>query len=323
MSTSTSTKKDDFPKSSPLTDLKTAATTLEQKAEEKLTFLYHEIEHWQQDNHYILSGYRPASNSYAGSVRSIAGVHNESVNIWTHLFGFLYLPFPASPYSSSHSSFPSSLLSPSSPSSTTSLDLLAFSAFFAGAATCLGLSAAFHTLSNHSAAVQKWGNQLDYLGIVALIWGSFVASIRFGFREDEVLMRRYWGMITALAICTGTFTITPRFRHPTYRPIRATMFVLLGLSAVVPVFHGMSLYGVEKLDQLMALKWVVLQGAFYILGAGLYAARVPERFSPGRFDIWGSSHQIFHVLVLLAAAAHFTGLVKAFERKHGKTDKSS
>ena len=38
---------------------------------------------------------------------------------------------------------------------------------------------------------------------------------------------------------------------------------------------------------------------------------------PGTFDIWGSSHQIFHVLVLLAAATHFFGLVKAFDYEHG------
>jgi adiponectin receptor len=37
---------------------------------------------------------------------------------------------------------------------------------------------------------------------------------------------------------------------------------------------------------------------------------------PGSFDIWGSSHQIFHVLVLLAATTNFFGLVKAFDYEH-------
>lgn len=44
--------------------------------------------------------------------------------------------------------------------------------------------------------------------------------------------------------------------------------------------------------------------------------RVPEKYSPGNFDIWGSSHQIFHVLVLMAAATHFVGLLKAFDYEH-------
>lgn len=45
-------------------------------------------------------------------------------------------------------------------------------------------------------------------------------------------------------------------------------------------------------------------------------ARVPEKLKPGAFDIWGNSHQIFHVLVVLAAAAHLVGLLKAFDYEH-------
>ena len=49
------------------------------------------------------------------------------------------------------------------------------------------------------------------------------------------------------------------------------MFVGFGLSAVVPVIHGLIIYGVEQLRQSMGLYWVVLQGLLYVLGAGLYA----------------------------------------------------
>jgi predicted membrane channel-forming protein YqfA (hemolysin III family) len=49
------------------------------------------------------------------------------------------------------------------------------------------------------------------------------------------------------------------------------MFVLMGLSAVFPVFHGVELYGINEMQDRMGLTWVVLQGFLYILGAGLYA----------------------------------------------------
>lgn len=94
------------------------------------------------------------------------------------------------------------------------------------------------------------------------------------------------------------------------------MFALMGLSAVFPVIHGIRLYGVEHMRKSVGLDWVVLQGVLYLLGAGIYAARVPEKWSPGKYDIWGSSHQIFHVLVVLAAASHLVGLVKAFDYEH-------
>ena len=124
--------------------------------------------------------------------------------------------------------------------------------------------------------------------------------------------------ITTLAAGTSIACTHPQFRTPALRPFRALMFVLMGLSAVFPVLHGIKLYGVEHLRKSVGLDWVVLQGVLYIAGAALYAARIPEKWAPGRFDIWGSSHQIFHVLVVLAAASHLVGLVKAFDYAHSQ-----
>lgn len=96
------------------------------------------------------------------------------------------------------------------------------------------------------------------------------------------------------------------------------MFVLTGLSAVIPMLHGIQLYGLSHMRHAASLDWVLAQGALYILGAAIYAARVPEKWSPGQYDIWGSSHQIFHVLVVAAAATHCVGLVKAFDAEHAR-----
>lgn len=95
------------------------------------------------------------------------------------------------------------------------------------------------------------------------------------------------------------------------------MFVGLGVSGVVPVVHGINIHGFQKLDERMGLSWVLAEGALYIVGAIIYAIRWPERLFPTRFDIWGSSHQIFHVLILMAAATHLIGMVKAFDFHHG------
>lgn len=57
------------------------------------------------------------------------------------------------------------------------------------------------------------------------------------------------------------------------------MFVVLGLSAVVPVLHGVWMYGVPEMRGRIGLTWVVLQGSLYIFGAGLYAASTPTRSS--------------------------------------------
>ena len=91
----------------------------------------------------------------------------------------------------------------------------------------------------------------------------------------------------------------------------------MGLSAVFPVLHGVKLYGLKQMQQQIGLAWLVLQGALYIIGAGIYACRFPESVHPGRYDKFGASHQIFHIFVVLAAASHLVGLLKAFDYRHG------
>jgi adiponectin receptor len=117
-------------------------------------------------------------------------------------------------------------------------------------------------------------------------------------------------------MATAYCSISPSFRTKEWRTVRASLYVGLGLSAVVPVFHGLMVYGYSHLNRNMGVKWVVLQGALYISGAALYAARIPEKYYPGTFDIYLHSHQIFHFLVVAAAASHLVGLVKAFHSKH-------
>jgi adiponectin receptor len=122
--------------------------------------------------------------------------------------------------------------------------------------------------------------------------------------------------ITVIGIATAYASISPSFRTPEWRVVRAAMFTAMGVSAIVPVFHGLFVFGYKPLNHYIGLNWLVAQGFLYLLGAGIYAARIPEKLRPGTFDIFLSSHQIFHFLVLAAATAHLQGLVKAFHSKH-------
>ena len=56
------------------------------------------------------------------------------------------------------------------------------------------------------------------------------------------------------------------------------MFVGFGLSAVLPVFHGAYVYGIEHMNYSIGLGWVLLQGFLYVLGAVIYA--VCSHFPP-------------------------------------------
>ena len=44
----------------------------------------------------------------------------------------------------------------------------------------------------------------------------------------------------------------------------------MGLSAVLPILHGLYVYGYEHLNQSIGLHWLLLEGCLYIFGAALY-----------------------------------------------------
>ena len=64
------------------------------------------------------------------------------------------------------------------------------------------------------------------------------------------------------------------------------MFVALGLSGLIPAVHFILTVGSHKAFNVGALGWLILMAVLYIMGAVLYACRIPERLFPGKFDIW-------------------------------------
>lgn len=84
-------------------------------------------------------------------------------------------------------------------------DVYVFGCFFIGAVVCLATSAIFHTILNHSQRVAQFGNQLDYVGIVFLITGSFIPSIYYGLYCEPRLQQLYWGMVSKrVVVLSGT-----------------------------------------------------------------------------------------------------------------------
>lgn len=163
-----------------------AVHAVEHKLEETLLILWDDLPAWRRDNHFIRSGYRATRTSYAHSLRSLFYLHNESVNIWSHLapailsvLGALYLYWVVRPrYESAGEA-----------------DVVVFGCFLTGAVVCLGMSATYHAVVDHSEDVAKWGNKLDYTGIVALIVGSFVPALYYGLYCQPKLMTMYLVMV--------------------------------------------------------------------------------------------------------------------------------
>ena len=89
------------------------------------------------------------------------------------------------------------------------------------------------------------------------------------------------------------------------------MFSITGLSNIAPVFHICWYVDRQYLHHFHVFPWA-FGGALYLLGALLYGCQFPERYIPNKFDIFGASHQIFHILIVSAALVHYYGSIEVF-----------
>lgn len=184
-----------------------------------------------------------------------------------------------------------------------------FYAFLGGAMFCLLASSTCHLLSCHSERLSYIMLRLDYAGIASLISTSFYPLVYYSFLCHPFFRNIYIGFITLLAITTFIFSLLPVFQKPELRTIRSILFSGMGLSGILPILHKNMLYW-DKPAALHSTGYELLMGLCYCLGALVYATRIPERWLPGKFDIAGHSHQLFHVLVVAGAYSHYrAGLV--------------
>eukprot|EP00892_Ulva_mutabilis_P011898 jgi/Ulvmu1/9080/UM005_0175.1 len=178
-----------------------------------------------------------------------------------------------------------------------------------GAMTCLLVSAVCHLLGSVNFKVHSFIWRLDYAGIVGMIVSSFVPSIYYIFLCSPAVRWTYLSGIAMLGFATLALSLLNRFQTIKWRATRATCFSLLGVVGVVPWAHVLIAHPYNE------VVWTVMMldmmmGAAYLSGALLYATRVPERFFPGRFDLFFHSHQIFHVCVVVGAYMHYLGVME-------------
>lgn len=178
---------------------------------------------------------------------------------------------------------------------------------------CLGFSALFHLVGTLSKEVHSVFSRLDYAGISLLIAGSCYPPYFYFYHCEHFLRNAYLTFISVFAVSVFLYSLTSDFHMPERRTLRGSLFLCLGLSAAIPIFHLLlfksSIRGFEGLPRLVF--WYI-GGISYVSGALMYIKRIPERFFPGLFDLFGSSHQIFHCLIVVGVITHYLGCLDAY-----------
>lgn len=164
------------------------------------------------------------------------------------------------------------------------------------AMVCLACSTLYHTFCIRSSEVLNVLVRLDYLGITCLVVGHAITGVYFLFYcTPEVAYNYLPYMVTAFGL-TLPVILTRSFASVAYRPVRTLIFGLLGCVAVIPVVHA--LLRVVDTTDVFAIVSAVGALAIYTCGGVIYAMRFPECCRIGRHDRFLASHQLMHVSVL-------------------------
>ncbi|KAJ5110238.1 hemolysin-III related protein [Penicillium argentinense] len=259
---------------------------------------------WTDPNPFIWTGYRPESRSWTRCFASWFYSHNETGNIYSHLLPAVFLAATLLLSVSAGTRF-----------DTHTLDGSVVGFQLGSALLCLFLSTMYHTLLNHSSSVSRRCLQLDYVGILGLILGNLASGLHFGFYCAPTLRNVYWSMIACGCATTAVILLSPWFCDEEWRSLRLFSCIAIGLSAVAPISHAGYLWGYDYLLGI-GVPYYLLEGVLLLVGCFVFRTRIPESFFPGQFDIWGHSHTLWHIFVVLSIVAHIAGLSHAVNYIH-------
>nr|CCC94031.1 unnamed protein product [Trypanosoma congolense IL3000] len=255
-----------------------------------------------RDNPYVLTGYR-AQYDTTMCLRSFFTLHNETLNVWTHAFGFVLFVLL------SFLLFSSVVLSREYV-----WHSIVYGSFSFACLLCMFCSTFYHLFMCHEKeSLSLFAEALDYYGISVLIVGSYIPLLYIGFACKPYYQAIYMLCIISLGVLSVVLLALDNIRESKYRCLRLVVYIALAASGVVPLLHLYALTP-RNAEVMMTFKGVVLMFSLYSTGVFFYTTRIPESLFPGRFDLYLSSHQIWHVFVLSAACVHFFSCTALYQQ---------
>lgn len=268
-----------------------------------------EIPEWMRDNDLVLAQYRPQMG-VRQALRSLFSLHNETYNVWSHVVGLVlfvgllaqWLLAPLPPFAN--------------PEPQRKWPLALYLAACCYVYVCSAAAHLFYVVSKR-VCVMLW--KLDHISIAVCCTAGFVPIIDAAFTcSGPAVGPLYIGVTVAMAVAVVCVSMIDAFHQDRFRTLRAAVQLLFPAWAVVPMMHARRLL----LPHAQASAGLELVGAAMVVmvaGALVYAARLTEVLFPGRFDIFGSSHNIMHTSVVVAHLLFFEG-AKALWEWRGSAD---
>jgi hemolysin III len=164
--------------------------------------------------------------------------------------------------------------------------------YAAALAAMFGASALYHRAPWRSPRARAWARRVDHSMIFVFIAGTYTpfALLAFTGVVPALVLACVWGGAALGVVLNVSWIDAPKW-------VTAPVYLLVGWVGVVAAPQLFSELGIG------AAVLVLVGGGLYTLGALTYATHWPDPF-PATFGF----HEVFHVLVVLAAVTQFVAV---------------
>lgn len=151
-----------------------------------------------------------------------------------------------------------------------------------------------------------------------LISGSSFPALYYGMYCNPELAAFYLTIICILGLSLFIVSLFSILHRPENFTLKSLAYGGFGVSLSIPLSHGVinelyfNNYG-DQFSMSSSLIYYLLCGFCYLFGLYIYTARCPERHMPGKLNMCGHSHQIWHCFVVGGIIATYFGTIANFE----------
>eukprot|EP00063_Salmo_salar_P019338 XP_013994173.1 PREDICTED: progestin and adipoQ receptor family member 3-like isoform X2 [Salmo salar] len=234
-------------------------------------YTFEQIPLFLKENPYITDGYRAHLTSKL-CLKSIFVLSNETVNIWTHLLGFLlFFLLGVNDMST---------VLPASGANREDYVIYCIGLFCFQ--VCMLCSVGYHLFSCHRSekTCHRW-LALDYAGISVGILGCYIPGVFYAFYCITFWRQVYLVIVLALILAIFSAQIHPHYLSKEWQHLRTTIFCFVAGYGVIPAIHWVWLNGgfSSAVVQLFLPRVIVM---YLIAGAAFlfYISKIPERCFP-------------------------------------------
>ncbi|XP_070556774.1 membrane progestin receptor beta-like [Ptychodera flava] len=242
----------------------------------------------------VHNGYRVPHQPLKYYILSIFQMHNELLNVWTHLIACSILGYKMYTLSS-NINFPH--------------DPYSWPLFLLCVSCCVYtfLSTFAHLLQSHSELVHYTCFFIDYVGVSLYGFSSGLAHFYYSSHRSFLsIVGDGWlfpvvNLLLAWFACAACCYAKVKYDRP--YPFARKLWQLTSVGSlyvwiISPILQRIFLCWSSPCDD-EAIYHHQIHIVWFLLGTIFFATPFPQKLAPGRFDMIGHSHQLFHVFIAL------------------------